>query len=86
MTKLILKINTLWQVSALATTLRTGIFTIGHFFIDFFVITIITGAAMWEATAASIVSPLLNAAWYWILDRVWTQTHMDKESPSSDNT
>jgi uncharacterized membrane protein len=79
MTYLIMKINTLWGISNTSTTLRTLIFTCGHFFIDFFVITTITGASIGEATLASIIAPALNGCWYWVLDRYWTQTHMVKE-------
>jgi uncharacterized membrane protein len=35
------------------------------------------------ATLASIVAPAINGCWYWVLDRVWTQTHMDRETPKS---
>jgi uncharacterized membrane protein len=80
MTQLICKISTLWGVSASATTLRTIIFTVGHFFIDFFVIATITGASIEQATLASLLAPALNGCWYWLLDRAWTQSHLDKEA------
>lgn len=79
MTKLISKIGLLWEVSNRATTVRTAIFTVGHFFIDFFVISTVTGAGVGEATLASLLAPLLNGFWYWLLDRVWTQTHLERE-------
>jgi len=68
-----------WEVSASATTLRTTVFTVGHFFIDFFVISIITGAGIGEATLASLLAPLLNGFWFWCLDRLWSQKHADEE-------
>jgi uncharacterized membrane protein len=83
MTQLMCRISTLWAVSASATTLRTAIFTVGHFFIDFYVITVITGASVGEATMASLIAPAINGCWYWILDRFWTQTHMDRETDAS---
>ena len=79
MTQLIFRISTLWQVSNTATTLRTVVFTVGHFFIDFFVISVVTGAPIEQATMASLLAPAVNAVWYWLLDRVWTQTHLDRE-------
>jgi len=79
MTRLILKVSTLWQVNNTATTLRTIVFTLGHFFIDFFVISIVTGAPIGQATLASLLAPAINGCWYWLLDRAWTQTHLDKE-------
>lgn len=80
MTQLILKVSTLWGVSASSTTLRTVIFTIGHFFIDFYVISVVTGASVSQATLASLIAPAINGVWYWILDRFWTQTHLDREN------
>lgn len=83
MTRLILKVSTLWGVSASATTMRTLIFTVGHFFIDFYVITLVTGATIEQATVASLLAPAINGCWYWLLDRFWTQTHMDRETSTN---
>lgn len=80
MTQLILRVSTLWGVGNISTTLRTVIFTVGHFFIDFYVITLVTGATLEQATLASLVAPAVNGVWYWLLDRAWTQTHLDKEA------
>jgi uncharacterized membrane protein len=52
---------------------------VGHFFIDFYVITLVTGATIEQATIASLLAPAINGVWYWLLDRFWTQTHMDRE-------
>jgi uncharacterized membrane protein len=78
-------ISKLWEVSVSATTLRTGIFTTGHFFIDVFVIALITGASLGTATLASLVGPLLNGCWYWCIDRWWSQKHADSEMRVSTN-
>lgn len=72
--------NKLWEVSATATTIRTGLFTTGHFIIDVFVIAIITGAPIETATLASLVGPALNGVWFWFIDRWWSQRHADEES------
>jgi uncharacterized membrane protein len=53
---------------------------VGHFFIDFYVITLVTGATIEQATIASLLAPAINGVWYWLLDRFWTQTHMDRET------
>ena len=78
----LLKISDFWAVGVKATTFRTIVFTVGHFFIDVFVIALITGAPIETATLASIVGPIINGIWYWILDRLWTQTHYNEEHPS----
>jgi uncharacterized membrane protein len=72
-------ISKLWEVSASATTIRTGIFTAGHFTIDVFVIAWITGAPIGTATLASIIGPALNGIWFWLIDRWWSQRHADSE-------
>lgn len=48
---------------------RTLIFAVGHFFIDFLVVTVTTGAEPGNAAAAAIIAPLLNSLWYYGLDR-----------------
>lgn len=78
-------LNKLWEVSISATTIRTGIFTTGHFMIDVFVISMIAGAPIERATAASLLGPLLNGVWFWFIDRWWTQKHADNENQISLN-
>lgn len=62
-----------------ASALRTLIFTAGHFFIDFFTIMMITGSTVEAAAQASIVAPILNGVWYFLLDRTWTVLHLVTE-------
>lgn len=69
----------LFKVSNGSTTLRTVIFTLGHFCIDTFVITSVTGADLLQSGRAAILGPLINAAWYWVLDRFWTLQHFESE-------
>jgi len=53
------------------TLLRTGIYTIGHFFIAAACVMYFTGAPWWIALTDAIVEPLLNGLWFFILDRMW---------------
>lgn len=62
-------------INPLASALRTLIFTVGHFFIDFFTIVSVTGSSVEAAAGASIIAPILNGAWYFLLDRTWTTLH-----------
>ncbi len=48
---------------------RSFIFTVGHFFIDLTTSYYITGAKIELIALSSVVSPLLNGVWYYILDR-----------------
>lgn len=51
---------------------RTVVFTLGHFVIAAAVISVITGVPFSVAIKASIIEPLVNGLWYFLLDRLWT--------------
>lgn len=75
--------NKLIEVSVSATTIRTLIFTGGHFVIDTMVIATITGATLQTAGTASLVGPVINGIWFWMIDRWWSQKHADDERQHS---
>lgn len=54
------------------TLLRTLIYTIGHFLIAAGCVMYFTGADFYVAMTDAIVEPLLNAVWFFVLDRLWT--------------
>lgn len=53
------------------TLLRTVIYTVGHFLIAATCVMYFTGADFSSAITDAIVEPLINALWYFILDRMW---------------
>jgi len=53
------------------TLLRTLIYTIGHFLIAAACVMYFTGAPFYIAITDAIVEPLINAVWFFILDRLW---------------
>lgn len=53
------------------TILRTLIYTVGHFVIAASCVMYFTGADFTAAITDAIVEPLLNAVWFFILDRLW---------------
>ena len=53
------------------TIVRTIIYTLGHFFIAAMCVMYFTGADFWIAITDAIVEPLLNAVWFFVLDRLW---------------
>jgi uncharacterized membrane protein len=55
------------------TLLRTAIYTIGHFLIAAMCVMYFTGAPFYIAITDAVVEPLLNAVWFFILDRLWTK-------------
>ena len=50
---------------------RTGIYTIGHFVIAVACVMYFTGATFELAATSAVVEPLINALWFFLLDRIW---------------
>ena len=36
------------------------------------VVSVITGASLWEAGAVALVEPTINGFWYYGLDKIWS--------------
>ena len=47
------------------------IFFVGHIIIAMTVVSIITGASIWEAGAVAVVEPAVNSVWFYILHKLW---------------
>jgi uncharacterized membrane protein len=47
------------------------IFFMGHIVIAMTVVSIMTGASLWEAGAVAIVEPAINSVWFYVLHKVW---------------
>ena len=47
------------------------IFFIGHILIAMTVVSIITGASIWEAGAVALVEPAVNSVWFYVLHKLW---------------
>jgi len=52
--------------------LRTLVYTVGHFLIAAACVMYFTGAPFLVAITNAVVEPMLNAVWFFILDRLWT--------------
>lgn len=53
------------------------IFFIGHVLIAMAVVSIITGASIWEAGAVAIIEPAINSVWFYILHKLWKKYNRD---------
>ena len=49
------------------------IFFIGHIIIAMIVVSLITGASIWEAGAVALIEPAVNSVWFYVLHRLWTK-------------
>ena len=53
------------------------IFFIGHIIIAMIVVSIITGASLWEAGVVAVVEPAINSIWFYFLHKVWKKLKSD---------
>ena len=58
----------LMQSSSLALAL---IYTAGHVIIAMSVVSVMTGASLWEAGAVALVEPSINGFWFYVLHKLW---------------
>ena len=47
------------------------IYTAGHVVIAMTVVTLMTGASLWEAGAVALIEPSINGVWFYILHSGW---------------
>tara|TARA_Y100000114_G_scaffold128266_1_gene125249 strand:- start:316 stop:552 length:237 start_codon:yes stop_codon:yes gene_type:complete len=47
------------------------IYTLGHIVIAMTVVSLLTGASLWEAGAVALVEPTINGFWFYILHTTW---------------
>ena len=50
------------------------IYTIGHIIIAMTVVSVMTGASLWEAGAVALIEPSINGLWFYALHSIWKKT------------
>ena len=55
------------------------IFFIGHVLIAMTVVSLITGASIWEAGLVALVEPAVNSVWFYILHKIYSSIN-EKEA------
>ena len=50
----------------------TIIYTLGHFIIAILCVTLITGTSLELATLDALIEPIINAVWFYILHRIYS--------------
>ena len=48
------------------------VYTLGHIIIAMSVVSIVTGASLFEAGIVALVEPTINGVWYYALDKMWS--------------
>ena len=51
------------------------IYTLGHIVIAMTVVSLLTGASLWEAGAVALVEPTINGVWFYILHSTWKKLY-----------
>ena len=60
--------NSLLKKSSLTLEL---IYTVGHVIIAMAVVSVMTGASLWEAGTVALIEPAINGVWFYILHSLW---------------
>jgi uncharacterized membrane protein len=60
--------NSLLKKSSLTLAL---IYTVGHVIIAMTVVSVMTGASLWEAGIVALIEPAINGVWFYILHSLW---------------
>ena len=68
----------IFNVIASTSAGRALVYTIGHVIIAMTVVSILTGASLFEAGLVALVEPTINGFWYYILDKLWTNNFKSK--------
>ncbi|MAC44708.1 MAG: hypothetical protein CMJ00_00855 [Pelagibacteraceae bacterium] len=62
----------IFKVIASTSAGRAFVYTCGHIIIAMTVVSLLTGASLWEAGLVALVEPTINGFWYYILDKIWS--------------
>ena len=63
--------NTVRKLAGTSSLTLAIIFFIGHMLIAMTVVSIITGASIWEAGAVALIEPAVNSVWFYALHKLW---------------
>ena len=47
------------------------IYTFGHVIIAMTVVSVMTGASLWEAGAVALIEPSINGVWFYLLHKIF---------------
>ena len=66
----------IFKVIASTSAGRALVYTIGHVCIAMTVVSVLTGASLWEAGLVALVEPTINGFWYYLLDKIWSTIYV----------
>ena len=63
--------NALKKLIAGSSVTLAIIYTLGHIIIAMTVVSVMTGASLWEAGAVALIEPSINGLWFYVLRSLW---------------
>ena len=63
--------NFLKRIIRGSSVMLAVIYTLGHICIAMAVVTLLTGASLWEAGAVALIEPSINGVWFYVLHSIW---------------
>tara|TARA_R100001079_G_C4298777_1_gene90301 strand:+ start:149 stop:385 length:237 start_codon:yes stop_codon:yes gene_type:complete len=67
--------NFLRRIIKGSSVMLAVIYTLGHICIAMTVVTLLTGASLWEAGAVALIEPTINGVWFYILHSTWKKLY-----------
>ena len=67
--------NFLKRIIRGSSVMLAVIYTLGHICIAMTVVTLLTGASLWEAGAVALIEPKINGVWVYILHSTWKKLY-----------
>ena len=61
------------------------IYTAGHIIIAMSVVSVMTGASLWEAGAVALIEPSINGVWFYVLHKIWRKFSNDPKAKAFDD-
>ena len=58
-------------IKKLISVVLAIIYTLGHIVIAMTVVSVMTGASLWEAGAVALIEPSINGIWFYVLHSAW---------------
>ena len=61
------------------------IYTAGHIVIAMSVVSVMTGASLWEAGAVALIEPSINGVWFYVLHKIWRKFSNNPKAKAFDD-
>ena len=61
------------------------IYTAVHIIIAMSVVSVMTGASLWEAGAVALIEPSINGVWFYVLHKIWRKFSNNPKAKAFDD-